>query len=36
MSRRLDGDSNVAAAVEVADIETEAPAGPAPKQGGRA
>jgi hypothetical protein len=32
MSRRLDGGSNVASVVEVAGIETEAPAWPAPEQ----
>jgi Zn-dependent M28 family amino/carboxypeptidase len=34
MSRRLDGGSNVAAVLEVADVLTEAPARPAPEQGG--
>ena len=34
MSRRLDGDSNVAAAVEVAAVVTEAPAWPAPEEDG--
>ena len=34
MSRRLDGGSNVTAVVEVARVETEAPAWPAPEQGG--
>jgi hypothetical protein len=36
MSRRLDGGSNVAVVVEVADVETEAPALPAPERGGLA
>jgi hypothetical protein len=36
MSRRLDGGSNVAAALEVARAEPEAPARPAPEQDGRA
>jgi Zn-dependent M28 family amino/carboxypeptidase len=34
MSRRLDGGSNVAAVIEVARVETKAPAWPAPEQGG--
>jgi hypothetical protein len=34
MSRRLDGGSNVAAALEVAHVVTEAPARPAPEQEG--
>ena len=34
MSRRLDGGSNVAAALEVAGVWTEAPARPAPEQEG--
>jgi hypothetical protein len=34
MSRRLDGGSNVAAAVEVARAKTEAPAPPVPEQDG--
>jgi Zn-dependent M28 family amino/carboxypeptidase len=34
MSRRLDGGSNVAVVVEVADVLTEAPARPAPEQDG--
>jgi hypothetical protein len=36
MSRRLDGGSNVAAALEVARVRTEAPARPAPERGGGA
>jgi len=36
MSRRLDGGANVAAVVEIATAETEAPAWPAAEQGGRA
>jgi hypothetical protein len=35
MSRRLDGGSNVAAVIEVAHSEPEAPAWPAPEQDGR-
>jgi hypothetical protein len=35
MSRGLDGGSNVAAVVEVARVETEAPAWPALERGGR-
>ena len=34
MSRRLDGDSDVAAAVQVAAVVTEAPAWPAPEEDG--
>jgi hypothetical protein len=34
MSRRLDGGSDVAAVLELADVLTEAPAWPAPEQGG--
>jgi hypothetical protein len=34
MSRRLDGGSNVAAALEIAYACTEAPAWPAPEQDG--
>jgi hypothetical protein len=34
MSRRLDGGSNVTAAVEVARVLTKAPALPAPEQDG--
>jgi hypothetical protein len=34
MSRRLDGGSNVTAVLEVAHVETEAPARPAPEEDG--